>query len=139
MTAYAAVAAGIAQLVVPRKPSLLAAPATALLLAPAGVLGAGAVLTFMRWGTTVDPFHADRASTLITDGPNSVTRNPMYVALALVLTAHACWRGRLRAMLPVALYVLVTDRYQIADEERALEKLFGEEYQAYRASVPRWV
>lgn len=139
MTAYAAAAAGIAQLAFPRKPSPLAAPAAALLLIPAGVLGAGAVLTFMRWGTTVDPFHAERATTLITDGPNSVIRNPMYLAFALALIAHACWRGRLRAVLPVALYVLVTDRYQVADEERALEELFGEEYRAYLNRVPRWV
>jgi protein-S-isoprenylcysteine O-methyltransferase Ste14 len=39
---------------------------------------------------------------------------------------------------PVA-FVLYTDRFQIAPEERVLAKLFGSEYTDYQARVRRWL
>jgi protein-S-isoprenylcysteine O-methyltransferase Ste14 len=94
---------------------------------------------FRRSETTVDPLHPDRASVLVTTGPNAVSRNPMYVGMAGVLLANAVWRGRWVALLPVAGFVALIDRLQIEEEESALLEKFGDEYQAYRASSPRWI
>ncbi len=94
---------------------------------------------FHRQGTTVDPFDPALASSLVTTGANAVTRNPMYVGLAGLLVALAVRRGSGVALLPVAAFVLVIDRLQIAAEEEALSSHFGADYERYRESVPRWL
>jgi protein-S-isoprenylcysteine O-methyltransferase Ste14 len=102
-------------------------------------LAGGAAGRFRRGGTTVDPIHPDRASALVTDGPNALTRNPMYVGMAGVLLANAVRRGSVLGLLPVAAFVAYIDRLQIASEEAALREKFGSDYAAYCADVPRWL
>jgi len=94
---------------------------------------------FGRQGTTLEPFNPTRASVLVTTGANSVSRNPMYVGLAGLLVANAVRIGSWKALLPVAAFTLVIDRLQIPAEESALLTNFGAEYEAYRATVPRWL
>lgn len=94
---------------------------------------------FRRSGTTLEPFHPDHASVLITTGANSISRNPMYVGMAGLLVAHSIWQGSWVALAPVATFVVLIDRLQIEAEESALLKKFGAEYRAYRAAVPRWL
>lgn len=109
-------------------------------VAAASVTLAGASASaFRRRSTTVHPLHPEHASALVTDGVNSVTRNPMYLGMAGLLAAHALARGGLRTWLPLVGFVAVVDRCQIAPEERALRARFGEEYAAYERSVPRWL
>lgn len=107
----------------------------------AGSLGlmASADVAFHRHKTTVNPFDPARASSLVTEGPFRLTRNPMYVAMAGALAAHAVGRGGWLTPLPVAAFVAVIDRTQIPAEEEAMAKLFGDAYAAYRARVPRWL
>ena len=112
--------------------------AAALMVASAGLLS-GALRLFRRHKTTVDPLNPADATTLVTDGPNALTRNPMYIGMVGVLVGHAILRGRWAALLPVAAFVVAIDRWQIAAEERALLERFGPEYEAYRAQAPRWV
>lgn len=102
-------------------------------------LAAASARQFRRQGTTVEPFEPSRATALVTTGVNAVSRNPMYVGLAGVLVANAMRRGSWTALLPVAAFAAVTDRVQIAAEESALLANFGVDYEAYRASVPRWL
>lgn len=103
------------------------------------VLIAGSIQRFRDTGTTVEPFRPEQASALVTDGPNALTRNPMYVGMAGLLTAHALARGGVLPALPVAVFVALIDRVQIQPEEAALRELFGQEYDAYCARVPRWL
>ena len=133
VVAQRALSRGAAPLTVRR-----ATGAAALMVASTGLLG-GALRLFRRHTTTVDPLHPADATTLVTDGPNTLTRNPMYVGMVGVLAGHAILRGRWAALLPVAAFVVTIDRWQIAAEERALLERFGPEYEAYRAKVPRWV
>ncbi len=138
----AAIAAGaaLAQRALARRPRTTASTtAGAVLAAASGALLAGAVLRFRRSGTTVDPTAPDRASALVTGGANALTRNPMYVAMAGALVAHAATRRSWLALGPVALFVGVMTRGQIAAEERALTDAFGHEYEQYLRDVPRWV
>ena len=76
---------------------------------------------------------------MVSTGIYRVTRNPMYLGLSLVLVAWAVFLSSAWALLGVAAFVLYMDRLQIAPEERALSKLFGSEYTAYRAKVRRWL
>jgi protein-S-isoprenylcysteine O-methyltransferase Ste14 len=114
--------------------------------ATAGLISAGSLALagasagqFRRSGTTVEPFRPDRASTLVTTGANSVTRNPMYVGMAGLLVAHAVRRGSWPALLPAAGFVGLIDRWQVEFEEEALRGKFGPAYDAYCAAVPRWL
>lgn len=110
-----------------------------------GLAAAGAVFVLLGVGafrasrTTVNPLQPARASTLVTGGVYRVTRNPMYVGMALLLAA---WAVRLSAVLPFAgLVVFVTfmTRFQILPEERALQGLFGDQFSTYAARVRRWL
>ncbi len=79
------------------------------------------------------------ASTLVTDGPYRVSRNPIYIALSLVhigiaVAVDSPW---MLAMLIPALAVVRIG--VIAREERYLEARFGDDYRRYRASVRRWL
>lgn len=109
-------------------------------LAGAGVsLWAGALREFRRANTTVDPLVPDSASALVTTGPFRVSRNPIYLGMVMALVANAVRRGSRVALLPAAALTLVIDRWQIQPEERALRKLFGAEYEAYRRRTRRWL
>ena len=107
-------------------------------LASLGLM-AGAVRLFRAQETTVEPFEPAKATSLVVTGPNRLTRNPMYVGMAGVLVANALRRGSWLGLLPVAAFVGVIDRFQVAAEERALAEKFGAHYDAYRSAVPRWV
>jgi protein-S-isoprenylcysteine O-methyltransferase Ste14 len=63
----------------------------------------------------------------------------MYVGMTGLLVANAIRRGSWAALLPAAVFTLVIDRLQIAAEERALLAKFGADFEAYRATVPRWM
>ena len=94
---------------------------------------------FLRHRTTVDPVRVERAQHLVVDGPNRITRNPMYLGLAGVLLSHAIARRSPSAMIPLIGFVCLIDRYQIPAEETALEARFGQAYLDYKEAVPRWL
>ena len=112
--------------------------AAAMAGASAGVAGAAA-REFRRRDTTVEPFDPSQATVLVTDGVNTITRNPMYLGLTGLLVANAVRRGSWTALLPVAGFMAFIDRVQIAAEESALRAKFGADYEAYLASAPRWL
>jgi protein-S-isoprenylcysteine O-methyltransferase Ste14 len=113
--------------------------ATVLLLLVAGAIGIAGVRAFHRARTTVNPLRPERASALVTSGIYRRTRNPMYVALAIALLAWALWLAHPLALLGVAAFVGWMNRYQIAPEERALQALFGAEFERYCSEVRRWL
>jgi len=115
-------------------------PAIAIGLAVVGVLVAVlGVVAFRRAHTTVDPRYPQNVSTLVTSGIYRVTRNPMYLGLLVVLAGWALWLGQLLPFLFLPLFVAILNRRQIAPEERALDRIFGASFAAYRAKVRRWI
>lgn len=114
------------------------AAASAIALVGLGISAAG-VLSFRRARTTLDPTNPEAASVLVISGIYRITRNPMYLGLALVLVAWAVFLSSAWALLGPAAFVLQMGRFQIAPEERALSKLFGNEYADYQARVRRWL
>jgi protein-S-isoprenylcysteine O-methyltransferase Ste14 len=86
------------------------------------------------------PIRTDRpVPRLTTEGPFRHTRNPSYLALAVIYAGIAILRNSLWAMLLLPLVVMVIQREVIGREERYLERTFGEEYLAYKQRVRRWV
>jgi protein-S-isoprenylcysteine O-methyltransferase Ste14 len=137
-----ALGAGVAQRLLsgaPRPRSTARIATASVVAAASGALAVRAARSFRQVGTTLDPAEPSHASVLVTSGPHAVTRNPMYVGLTGVLVANAVRLGSWRSMVPVAAFVLVIDRVQIAAEETALRERFGNDYDAYAGRVPRWV
>jgi protein-S-isoprenylcysteine O-methyltransferase Ste14 len=101
------------------------------------LLGLFAALTIIRAGSTI---RVDRPVTaLVVGGPYRWTRNPIYLALALVssgiaVTANAVW-----PLLSLPIVLTLVRRRHIEREERYLERTFGREYRRYRDRVPRWL
>jgi protein-S-isoprenylcysteine O-methyltransferase Ste14 len=96
-------------------------------------------VAFRERRTTVNPLNPEKASALVTGGVYRITRNPMYVGMALLLTAWAAWLSALWPFGGPLLFILYIDRFQIVPEERVLRDLFGEAYSAYAARVRRWL
>lgn len=126
---------------------LLCGKNVSLKWAPVGVVltaaGAGVAWIGLREivqaGTTVDATVPERATTLVTTGVYQRTRNPMYVGGASVLLGHAAYRGKTRAFIPAAAFIMLMHYLQIPREEWAMEKRFGDAYAEYAKYVPRWV
>lgn len=103
-----------------------------------GVCLAG-VLGFRAAQTTMNPFQPDSATSLVTTGIYNYSRNPMYLGFALILIGLFILLNNQWFIAGPILFVLYMNQFQIAPEERAMEKLFGEEYITYCNKVRRWV
>ena len=76
---------------------------------------------------------------LTTTGPYSVVRNPLYVGSFLGVIGFGL-AVRL-PLLPLVLLATFAALYPavVANEEKRLEELFGEDYLGYRNATPRWI
>ena len=92
---------------------------------------------FSRRGTAVEPWKPTTA--IVSTGPYRLTRNPAYVAMALLYAGIAVLSDALWALAPLPVVLLIVDRAVIAREERYLERRFGPEYLDYKGRVRRWV
>lgn len=104
-----------------------------------GFIALSGVVAFSRAGTTVNPMKPGSSSSLVVTGIYSVTRNPMYLGLLLVLLAWAIYLANVLTLLLLPGFVWYMNRYQIEPEERALIALFDQEFTAYAARVRRWM
>jgi protein-S-isoprenylcysteine O-methyltransferase Ste14 len=137
--------AGLAMLAIDRLlPSLrLASPildTAVLVLTVLGVsIALGAMVSFHRARTTIDPRTPDASARLIRTGLFAWSRNPIYLAMALLLLAYAARLGHPVAALMVPAFMAWIQRFQIRPEERSLEALFGAPYRDYCRRVRRWL
>jgi protein-S-isoprenylcysteine O-methyltransferase Ste14 len=118
----------------PRTVELIAGAACFLL---PFILGFAALGAMRRAKTSVIPSQPTTA--LLTEGPFRLTRNPMYLGMAvqylgLALLFDALWAIVLFPLALVIVHVTVIQR-----EERYLERTFGDTYRAYKARVRRWI
>lgn len=79
------------------------------------------------------------ASSLQTTGIYAITRNPMYLGLALVYLGVTCFVGNWWNVILFPLLLLIVQEYIIKREENYLAVEFGQEYDAYENSVRRWL
>ncbi|MCG3721951.1 isoprenylcysteine carboxylmethyltransferase family protein [Vibrio cincinnatiensis] len=104
-----------------------------------GIVGLSAVIQFRLAKTTVNPTKPDQASTIVDTGIFTLSRNPMYLALLLLILGVAYWHQNGVSLLVVVGFVLYMNRFQIQPEERVLERLFGRDYIDYKSRVRRWI
>ncbi|MBN9488730.1 MAG: isoprenylcysteine carboxylmethyltransferase family protein [Alphaproteobacteria bacterium] len=88
-------------------------------------------------GTNINPLKP--TTSIVTGGPFSFTRNPLYVGmmllyLGLTIGFDTWWGIALLVPLAVIMHVGVIRR-----EERYLEGKFGDDYRQYKSAVARYV
>ncbi|WP_018982082.1 methyltransferase family protein [Salinimonas chungwhensis] len=102
-------------------------------------IGILAIVQFRHHQTTVDPRYPDSASSLITQGIFRVSRNPIYLAMALVLTAQSLWLSNWLTLIPLFVFCMYIQHFQIIPEEHALRAHFGSAYNLYCQRTRRWL
>jgi len=108
------------------------------LLVFAGAIAIVALFQFFRNKTTIDPANPSKASKLVDKGIYAYSRNPMYLALLVILLAWGIWLGNAFNTLFAAGFVAYMNRFQVVPEEEALLAIFGKEYGQYCIKVRRW-
>ncbi|MEL7164180.1 MAG: isoprenylcysteine carboxylmethyltransferase family protein [Pseudomonadota bacterium] len=96
-----------------------------------------AAFAFWRARTTIIPHN--RPSALVTSGIFAISRNPIYLADALILTGLILSFDAVLSLALVPLFVwFITVRFIHAEEAR-IRDTFGQEFIAYSAKVRRWL
>jgi len=113
--------------------------AGSVLIAAGVMLLIAALIAFARARTTINPVEPEQAKTLVTTGLYQISRNPMYLAMALILLGGALRVGNIGAFIAPTLFVWAITMFQIKPEERALQSIFGEDFKAYRQQTRRWL
>jgi protein-S-isoprenylcysteine O-methyltransferase Ste14 len=131
---------GLERLVPLQIPSSVAAVSRPIgigLLACGVLLAVACVGMFLVGRTTIVP-HGE-ASRLITHGPYRLTRNPMYVSLALTYLGVACMLVQPWSLLLLPFPVALVNAIVIPFEEARLREIFGDEFRQYCSQVRRWI
>ena len=104
-------------------------------------LGLGVVLSAIRRfsaaGTRVEPWAP--STQFVASGVYGVTRNPMYLGMAVMSVGLALAIESIGALFLIVPAVLAVDRFVIRKEEAYLSSKFGAEYDSYRQRVRRWL
>ncbi|PKA96667.1 protein-S-isoprenylcysteine O-methyltransferase Ste14 [Flavobacteriaceae bacterium MAR_2009_75] len=108
------------------------------LMGSAFLLGILALIQFLRNKTTIDPRYPTKTTKLVTSGLFAYSRNPMYLAMLMVLLAWGIWLGNAFNTLLAAAFVAYMNRFQIIPEEEMLSSIFGREYSQYCIKTRRW-
>ncbi|MEP2056407.1 MAG: isoprenylcysteine carboxylmethyltransferase family protein [Maribacter litoralis] len=97
-----------------------------------------ALIQFKMSKTTVDPTKPDKASNLVVGGIYKFSRNPMYLAMLLLLLALGIFLGNAFNTLVAAGFVAYMNRFQIIPEEQILLNKFGRTFKDYCILTRRW-
>lgn len=109
----------------------------AALVAAGLFLMAWAAAVMMLARTTVIP-HRD-PNALVTGGPFRLSRNPIYLADATILTGAALWWDAVPALLLVPVFMsLISQRFIRAEEDR-LARAFGPAWEVWALKTRRWL
>jgi protein-S-isoprenylcysteine O-methyltransferase Ste14 len=112
--------------------------AMAILISGMLIILAG-LIEFRRARTSVNPLKPETASSLVVEGVYGLTRNPMYLGLAVILIAWAVLLANPLSLVVVPFFIVYMNRFQIIPEEKVLNLLFETEFKRYRTQVRRWL
>ena len=74
----------------------------------------------------------------VTDGPYSVTRNPLYLFSIIGAAGAGAQLGSVLPALIFGLFTWIVFHFVVLQEESLLARLYGAEYEAYLRRVPRF-
>lgn len=122
----------------PRTVAAPLAPLGAALVVLGFVPPVSAVILFRRAGTEINPT-SPANKTLVTGGPFSFTRNPMYLGLVVITLGIAVWVGAWPMFAaPIAVYA-TANWVHIPFEEAKMRRQFPGDYDDYVRRVRRWI
>jgi protein-S-isoprenylcysteine O-methyltransferase Ste14 len=81
----------------------------------------------------------DPTSRLVVQGPYRYVRNPMITGVLTILLGEAALLGSWAILIWTGTFFAMNAIYFPLSEEPGLRRRFGEDYERYRANVPRWV
>ena len=84
------------------------------------------------------PAPIDPPKELVFSGLYRYTRNPMYVAVLLIIIGHFLWFKTVWMIVYAAVVFLAFYLFVTLYEEPHLKKTFGAGYEEYLKRVPRW-
>jgi protein-S-isoprenylcysteine O-methyltransferase Ste14 len=117
----------------------IGAGALVICMAAGAAIAVAGIASFRKANTTVNPLNPQASSALVKTGIFRFTRNPMYLALLLVLMGWGIFLRNGYALSLTVLFVAYLNRFQIRPEERALKDAFGDDFLDYQRSVRRWL
>jgi protein-S-isoprenylcysteine O-methyltransferase Ste14 len=95
------------------------------------------VMALRQARTAVHP--RGQVTALVTQGPFAVSRNPVYLGMALVLIGLVLWLDSPLALPLLPLWVWWIERRFIRREEARIARDFGPAWAAYSRRVRRWL
>jgi len=107
------------------------------------LLAAGALVLVQAFARFVVEGHGTPAPVapterLVVGGLYRYVRNPMYLAVAAIILGQALALGQVILLSYAAAFAVAVAAFVRWYEEPTLSRRFGEEYEAYRRSVPAW-
>jgi protein-S-isoprenylcysteine O-methyltransferase Ste14 len=96
-----------------------------------------AALEFARHRTTIIPHQTP--ARLVQRGVFALSRNPIYLGDAVLLTGCAIRWGAWLGLICVPVFVWWVGRHFITAEEDRMRQVFGATYSAYTRKVRRWL
>lgn len=96
-----------------------------------------AIRTLFAHKTTVMP--TSGATHLVTTGPFSISRNPIYLGNTILTTGLGVALGNPWFFIAAIAAALATNFLQIVPEEKHLEHQFGKPWRTYTKKVRRWI
>ncbi len=143
---YLIVEAGLFALYIPlaflRSGPRIEAGPFSLLALPLWLIGSLTVLwsfwafTFRGRGT---PDPTEPPKELVVTGPYRYVRNPIYVGVVFIFLGHFFWFGYWALLIYPALAFIGVHLFVVMYEEPTLKRKFGDAYEAYLKTVPRWI
>jgi protein-S-isoprenylcysteine O-methyltransferase Ste14 len=103
-----------------------------------GALAVTAARLFRREGTEINPTSPANRK-LVTSGPYSFTRNPMYLGLTTISLGVAFWVGWWPMFLAPVVTFATANWAHIPSEEEKMRRQFADAFDTYARKVRRWL
>ena len=100
-------------------------------------IAAAAIAEMKKHRTTVEP--GQRPTSLVTKGIFARTRNPIYLAMLLMVVAIGLMTNGAWFLVAAVGLCVALDRIVIRCEETTIGEVFAEEYADYKRRVRRWL
>ena len=112
---------------------------SALLLICGIIIIRSAFLSFKNHQTTINPLNLTKTSSIVNTGVFKYTRNPMYLGMVFILLSVALKFNIYGGLIVILIFFSFITKFQIIPEEKAMEKLFGQEFKNYKKTTRRWL
>ncbi|MEQ8579675.1 MAG: isoprenylcysteine carboxylmethyltransferase family protein [Balneola sp.] len=97
------------------------------------------VIQFSLKKTTVNPHKPEDSTSLVSSGIYSISRNPMYLGMLILLLFYGLFLGNGLVFMMLPVFIWYMNSFQIKPEEEMMIELFGDEYKDYQKRVRRWI